>query len=79
MIPPIIITLTRRSNAAKYQVTYDDSDHPRCVSVWKSSSRTGCFHWRAIWNSDYPLEGKALAAIEEAERWRRVQCAGGGR
>jgi hypothetical protein len=72
MIPPIIVTLTNRSNAAKYQVEYYNAGRPRCVSVRELSSRTGNLRWRAIWNSDCPLEGQALAAINEASRLRGI-------
>jgi len=68
MVSRTVVTTTNRSNAAKYQVEYDDAGRARCVYVQRFSSRTGNRNWRAIWNSDYPLEGKALAAVTEAER-----------
>lgn len=61
--PPVVVMLSARRNARKYQVIYYDDGRPRCVSV-KTSPHS--LVWTAIWNSDYPLEGKALEAVRAA-------------
>jgi hypothetical protein len=67
MKEPVTVTLNSRRDAHRYRVEYDDAGQPRSVAVCAATTNYG---WRAIWNSDYPLEGgsKEHRAIRAAER-----------